>query len=53
MKFNNILGGNGLFILAVVALLLLCKDDKNLIARKTKVAVKGINSLVIKGRDHV
>ena len=30
IKFNNILGGNGLFILAVVALLLLCKDDKNL-----------------------
>ncbi|NLM34639.1 MAG: hypothetical protein GX206_04290 [Clostridiales bacterium] len=28
IKFNNILGGNGLFILAVVALLLLCKDDK-------------------------
>ncbi|NLZ49232.1 MAG: hypothetical protein GX895_10745 [Clostridiales bacterium] len=28
MKFNNFLGGNGLFILGVVALLLLCKDDK-------------------------
>lgn len=28
MKFNGLLGGNGLFILAVVALLFLCKDDK-------------------------
>lgn len=28
MKLNGFLGGNGLFIIAVVALLLLCKDDK-------------------------
>jgi hypothetical protein len=41
MKFNNILGGNGLFILAVVALLLLCKDDKKPNSKKDKSRCEG------------